>query len=311
MIKRWWRDLLMVGGLLLTATTAESACLKIPAPSQLITSTFGWRFHPVFKTWRMHRGADFRAPIGDTLTAAHGGVVQVSFSGSGGNEIRILGEDGVVVRYLHLTRALVSPGTRVQPGQQVALSGNTGHASAAPHLHFEVYQAKQAVNPEPLLCPAPGRKAGADKVNGFPVLACNPEGGSCQNVGTLPNVGSTQGAGTTTASTASDASPTGLSIESFDDMSANEILISEIMKRYANPDWITRLNEYGAPEPLLQEMAHMDALGAYLKVLMRDSRERREMLMANRLARQTQADAALRLSRQRALAARAAARGDH
>lgn len=55
------------------------------------------------------------------------------------NFIRILHEDGSMAVYAHLQAngVLVRSGQRVEAGQRIGVSGNTGY-STAPHLHFVV-----------------------------------------------------------------------------------------------------------------------------------------------------------------------------
>lgn len=284
--------------------TGAQACLQVPAPSGVVTSLYGWRFHPVLKMWRLHRGVDLRAEMMTPLVATHNGIAQVTFSPSGGNELRIVGSDGTVARYLHLTRVTIEPGTSVSAGQEVAISGNTGHASAAPHLHFEVYPngAKGDVNPEPLLCPSPSRKAGAEQVNGFPIMACKPEeGGSC-------SPGST-GGGVVGGGAISSASPppSGPKPSQFDDMSTNEIFTSEVTKRFGNPDWYARLQERTVV-PLLAEYIHMLALEAAIELEKLSAKTRVEALLAVRLARTNKREMGTRLDRQREATAKSGSR---
>jgi murein DD-endopeptidase MepM/ murein hydrolase activator NlpD len=90
---------------------------------------------------------DFVMPIGDTITAARAGkVVAVEQDFQDGtlaageeNELLIEHDDGSIARYVHLTHrgALVRVGERVQQGQSIARSGNSG-MSRGPHLHFDV-----------------------------------------------------------------------------------------------------------------------------------------------------------------------------
>ena len=55
-----------------------------------------------------------------------------------GNDIKSL--------YGHLQKIHVAQGQRVERGQVIALSGNTGKSSG-PHLHYEILVKGQAVNP--------------------------------------------------------------------------------------------------------------------------------------------------------------------
>ncbi|WP_439886781.1 peptidoglycan DD-metalloendopeptidase family protein [Pseudomonas sp. MBLB4123] len=89
---------------------------------------------------------DIAMPEGTPIVAARGGVVvktENQQSGRGtnpsGNYVRILHDDGTMGVYLHLMKGSVQvrEGRRVEAGQQIARSGNTGN-STGPHLHFVV-----------------------------------------------------------------------------------------------------------------------------------------------------------------------------
>ena len=79
------------------------------------------------------------------MAARAGQVVKIENNQSGrgtnpsGNFVRLLHDDGTMGVYLHLKRGSVEvrEGQRVNPGQQLALSGNTGN-STGPHLHFVI-----------------------------------------------------------------------------------------------------------------------------------------------------------------------------
>ncbi|QLC73216.1 peptidoglycan DD-metalloendopeptidase family protein [Pseudomonas sp. LPB0260] len=89
---------------------------------------------------------DIAMPEGTPIVAARSGVVvktENQQSGRGnnpsGNYVRILHDDGTMGVYLHLMKGSVRvhEGVRVNAGQQIARSGNTGN-STGPHLHFVV-----------------------------------------------------------------------------------------------------------------------------------------------------------------------------
>lgn len=304
--------------LLAVTSPGWASCLTTPAPSNLITSDYGWRFHPVFHRWRLHRGADFRAQldgngVGTTLIAAESGTAQVTASASGGNELRIVGSDGTIARYLHLTRALVKPGDSVQAGQNVAISGGTGSASAAPHLHFEVYEkGKHDVNPESMLCNAAGHKSDAGESDGFPVLACNPDGGQ-QCVGSPPPAakpGSGPATGPATGGTpavaADNSSPPAPTTAAWDDLSTIEVLTTEVYKRFANPDWYRETAERGAA-PLVKDYLQMQALDNDIALRRKAAQERTAQLWAVKAARDVRHDLRIRLDRQRTVVDRSSA----
>lgn len=112
-----------------------------------ISSQFGTRVHPVFKTKIMHTGLDIRAPAGTPVKAAAAG--EVLFTGwlRGYGQIVILdhGRDLSTV-YAHLSQIRAGEGKVVKAGEVIGNVGNTGVASG-PHLHFEVRVNGEAKNP--------------------------------------------------------------------------------------------------------------------------------------------------------------------
>jgi murein DD-endopeptidase MepM/ murein hydrolase activator NlpD len=97
---------------------------------------------------------DFKMPVGTPVHAARGGMVaKIKDNSSRGgadrkyendaNYILIRHDDGTLANYAHLAKggAKVVIGQRVQAGELIALSGNTGFSSGA-HLHFSVFKTK-------------------------------------------------------------------------------------------------------------------------------------------------------------------------
>ena len=94
---------------------------------------------------------DFAMPVGTDIFAARDGIVfevaSTNFKGGAdlddyadlANLVRILHDDGTFAVYAHLSwnTIRVRPGDRVQAGEYIADSGNTGWSSG-PHLHFAV-----------------------------------------------------------------------------------------------------------------------------------------------------------------------------
>lgn len=96
------------------------------------------RLHPVTGRVSPHNGTDFAMPIGTAVIApANGRVERVANHPAAGRYVVIRHDNGYRTRYLHLSRALVERGDRIEMGQRIALSGNTGR-STGPHLHYEV-----------------------------------------------------------------------------------------------------------------------------------------------------------------------------
>lgn len=120
-----------------------------------MSSGFGYRY--IFGKTQFHKGMDFAAPVGTPIYATGNGVVTYSGWGSGyGRYIEINHGNGVTTRYAHNSANLVNVGDTVYANQHIANVGNTGR-STGPHLHYEVRQNGQAVNPQTYLALAPER----------------------------------------------------------------------------------------------------------------------------------------------------------
>jgi murein DD-endopeptidase MepM/ murein hydrolase activator NlpD len=112
-----------------------------------ITSTFGTRVHPIFKTKITHTGLDISAPNGTPVKAADTG--EVLFTGwlSGYGNVVILDHGGnLTTVYAHLSRIECSEGAKVNRGSTIGRVGATGVATGN-HLHFETRINGDAVNP--------------------------------------------------------------------------------------------------------------------------------------------------------------------
>lgn len=103
---------------------------------------------------------DWRMPVGTPVHAARAGLVVgvKNDSNIGGddnkydwdaNYILIQHPDGTLGQYVHLMKggAKVKLGQRVEAGDLIGLSGNTGH-STGPHLHFSVFKARDGKHRE-------------------------------------------------------------------------------------------------------------------------------------------------------------------
>lgn len=124
--------------------------MMFPTPGYTrITSPFGNRLHPVYKTYKMHTGIDIAAPSGAKIVAAlDGKVIYSDWFGGYGKVIMIDHGGGIVTLYAHCSSLVVKAGTSVTKGQTVAKVGTTGVSTGA-HLHFEVRQNGKYVNPVP------------------------------------------------------------------------------------------------------------------------------------------------------------------
>lgn len=112
-----------------------------------ITSTFGTRVHPIFKTKITHTGLDISAPKGTPVRAADTG--EILFTGwlSGyGNVVIIDHGANLTTVYAHLSVIECTEGAKVNRGSVVGRVGSSGVATGN-HLHFETRVNGDAVNP--------------------------------------------------------------------------------------------------------------------------------------------------------------------
>ncbi|MGL6210657.1 MAG: peptidoglycan DD-metalloendopeptidase family protein [Paracoccaceae bacterium] len=115
----------------------------------VLTSRFGPRMHPILKVAKLHKGVDWAAPTGTPVVAAFDGTVLAAGDGKGyGNVVRISHEGGRETRYAHLNAFAdgISAGISVTAGTLIGYVGTTGQ-STGPHLHFELYEGGEAVDP--------------------------------------------------------------------------------------------------------------------------------------------------------------------
>lgn len=114
----------------------------------LLTAGYGTIMNPFYRTLRSHQGVDYAMAEGSSVFAtADGTVREVSDKNSTmGKTIVIDHGNGYRTSYSHLLSTLVRRGQKVQRGDVIALSGNSG-LSLAPHLHYEVRYNDLRVDP--------------------------------------------------------------------------------------------------------------------------------------------------------------------
>ncbi len=98
-----------------------------------------------------HRGMDIAGPYGTPVVAAESGTVieannYDSWGMSWGYYVLIYHNDTYTTRYAHLSSVAVSTGQYVEQGTIVGYEGATGNVTG-PHLHFEVYENGNRVDP--------------------------------------------------------------------------------------------------------------------------------------------------------------------
>ena len=141
--------------LLRSAQRSEDSLLSMPGilpvnPSiYRVSSSFGWRMHPIKNRRIPHDGIDIAAREGNKVYATGKGVVvSVSNDPRGyGKQVVIDHGYGYKTRYAHLSKYLVHVGDSICRGAVVGLIGNTG-ISTGPHLHYEVIVSGIRKNPD-------------------------------------------------------------------------------------------------------------------------------------------------------------------
>lgn len=112
-----------------------------------VTSNYGWRIHPIYKTKRFHEGIDLAAPVGRSVHAYTSGTVTFAGrTGALGLAVYINHGNGLETRYGHLSKIYVKKGQKVSTGDKIGAVGNSG-LSTGPHLHFEVRKNGKSQNP--------------------------------------------------------------------------------------------------------------------------------------------------------------------
>jgi murein DD-endopeptidase MepM/ murein hydrolase activator NlpD len=126
---------------------AQRTGLIMPVFGGRITSGFGARRHPVLGYTRMHAGVDFGAAYGSPIYAVGDArVIYSGWHGGHGNYVKLDHGGGYATGYGHMSRIAVPSGATVRAGQVIGYVGSTG-LSTGPHLHYELYQNGQTVNP--------------------------------------------------------------------------------------------------------------------------------------------------------------------
>jgi murein DD-endopeptidase MepM/ murein hydrolase activator NlpD len=99
----------------------------------------------------VHRGLDFHAPMGTPVLASNAGeVVLARELFYEGNCVVIDHGLGFMTMYMHLSQFDLKEGDKVEKGQTIALSGDTGRATG-PHLHMSVRWSGEYLDPAKLL----------------------------------------------------------------------------------------------------------------------------------------------------------------
>ena len=104
-----------------------------------ILQTFGHYTGGLMFNGGRHYGMDFAMPTGTKIRALTSGKISQAgpVSGGGGNQITLDEPGGKWYQwYMHMSKIIAKKGQRVNAGDVIGLSGNTGN-STTPHLHIQ------------------------------------------------------------------------------------------------------------------------------------------------------------------------------
>jgi murein DD-endopeptidase MepM/ murein hydrolase activator NlpD len=113
-----------------------------------ITSDFGWRTHPIYKTQQFHPGMDFASEQGTPIYSTGDGLIEIAdnLAQGYGNHVVINHGFGYQTLYGHMSKIAVHANQKINRGQLIGYVGSTG-LSTGPHLHYEVIKNGEKVNP--------------------------------------------------------------------------------------------------------------------------------------------------------------------
>ena len=113
----------------------------------VLTSNFGYRYHPISGNRTFHSGIDIGVDTGTPVLASNYGLVVYSGWYDGfGNAVILSHAEGVYTLYGHNSQLLVHTGDIVTQGQTIALAGSTGYSTGS-HCHFSLWINNTLVNP--------------------------------------------------------------------------------------------------------------------------------------------------------------------
>ena len=124
--------------------------VALPLEHATITSSFGFRDHPINGEYRFHSGLDLAAPEGSPIySMLDGTVIKAEFASDYGNYV-IIDHGNFQTLYAHCLTLGVQQGQTVSKGQQIARVGATGSATGN-HLHVEFRCNGQRYDPAEIL----------------------------------------------------------------------------------------------------------------------------------------------------------------
>jgi murein DD-endopeptidase MepM/ murein hydrolase activator NlpD len=96
-----------------------------------------------------HYGVDVVAKADAAVKAClEGTVLSAAWTTDGGHVLHIQHRNDLVSVYMHNSVLLRKAGDKVRAGEAIAIVGDSGELSSGPHLHFELWQKGEPIDPE-------------------------------------------------------------------------------------------------------------------------------------------------------------------
>ena len=114
-------------------------CHSVSAANLPVTSSFGWRVHPITGEWKFHSGVDLGYDYGTGIPALFDGLVMMAgdYGDGYGNQVVLYHTTlDTYSRFGHMSEVYVTVGSLVRQGEILGAVGSTG-VSTGPHLHLE------------------------------------------------------------------------------------------------------------------------------------------------------------------------------
>jgi murein DD-endopeptidase MepM/ murein hydrolase activator NlpD len=127
--------------------TLFACCLLcLPLKNLHLTSSYGYRHHPVTGKYAFHAGVDLRAKHDTVFAIMDGSVNGVGYNDFLGIYIRLDHGDDLQSLYGHLSQIFVAPGEKVEANEPIGITGATGRVTGE-HLHFSILYRHQYIDP--------------------------------------------------------------------------------------------------------------------------------------------------------------------
>ena len=111
-------------------------------------------YNEILKDWRTHNGIDIACDKDAAIYASAGGCVSDIYTNSMGKNVRIDHQNGYSTIYSNLSDTIeITVGDTIEAGGLIGKIGNSslGDFTNEPHLHFEIIQNGQYIDPTGIL----------------------------------------------------------------------------------------------------------------------------------------------------------------